>query len=188
VLQRDSEGIGDGAHVFVTSTAEVHENDVVLSELWGELAELGDRVGGLEGGDDAFCFTEELEASESFGVGDGVELGTLGDLEPGELGANARVVETGGDGVSFRDLTPFILEKKGPESVEDAGAALAKGGGVTGLKPLAGGFDADETDGVIEQRVEEAHGVGSTSDTGEANRGQPAFLLENLLASFATDD
>jgi hypothetical protein len=46
------------------------------------------------------------------------------------LGADAGVVEAGGDAVDFCGLAVVVLEDVGEAAVEDAGLALCEGGGV----------------------------------------------------------
>jgi hypothetical protein len=43
-LKRDTDGIRDGVHVFVTATAEVDEDDIVLGEFRSKFREVGDGV------------------------------------------------------------------------------------------------------------------------------------------------
>ena len=50
---------------------------------------------------------------ERLGVGDGAVLGALGDLEPRVLGADAGVVEAGGDRVRLDDLAVLVLQQVG---------------------------------------------------------------------------
>ncbi len=57
-----------------------------------------------------------------------------------------------------------------------------------GVDAVAGRFDADDLHGlVIEERVEQADGVGAATDAGNQRVGQAAFLLQDLLAYFVAD-
>jgi hypothetical protein len=51
------------------------------------------------------------------------------------------------------------------------------------IKAMPGGFHADHADiGIIEERVEQADGVGTAADRRDQQIGQAAFTLENLGA------
>ena len=50
-----------------------------------------------------------------------------------------------------------------------------------GFDAVSGGLDADDPDGVIvEERMEQAHGVGAAADAGDHRVRQPAFLLQSI--------
>src|SRR3546814_16960442 len=81
-------------------------------------------------------------------------------MQPGMFGADAGIVESGGDAVRLGDLTVLVLEQIGFVAVEDAGAAAGEAGGVAPVEPFARGLDADDLDPRIveegmEQRSEE---------------------------------
>src|SRR4051794_30869900 len=98
----------------------------------------------FEGGEDAFGFGEELEGVEGFGVGDTGVGDALVVLPVAVFGADAGVVEAGGDAVDVGGLAVVVLEDVGECAVEDAGLALGEGGGVLAEGgAAAAGFDAD---------------------------------------------
>ena len=77
-------------------------------------------------------------ASASSSVG-GHVLGAARVAQERVLGADARVVEAGGDRVSVRDLAVVVGEDRRAGAVEDVRAACAEAG-------RAGGLDADQSD------------------------------------------
>jgi hypothetical protein len=61
--------IGDGEDVLVAAAAQVHDHQVVLGQLGRELPDVGERVRGLECGNDAFELGAELEGVERLFIG-----------------------------------------------------------------------------------------------------------------------
>ncbi len=59
---------------------------------------------------------------------------------------------------------------------------------LAGLDTVTGGFDADDLHArLIEEGVEQAHGVGAAADAGDQRVGQAAFLGHHLVASLRAD-
>ena len=71
----------------------------VGTELATDLHGPGQRVRRLDGGDDALGAAEQLEGLHGLLVGGVAVLGTAAVPQVGVLGADARVVQTGRDGV-----------------------------------------------------------------------------------------
>ena len=68
-------------------------------------------------------------------------------------------------------------------------AARDRGRVQSGRQPMAGGLDAVDLDlWLIEERVEQSHGVRAAADAGDKRIGQAAFGLVHLLAGLAPDD
>src|SRR5437016_14324964 len=88
------------------------------------------------------------------------------------------------------DVAVLILEHERPGSLQHAGAAAGEPCGMTAADdPLASRFDADEPHvTVVEERVEDAHGVTAAADAGDNRVGKPAGELHDLRARFAADD
>ena len=53
--------LGDGEHVLVAAAAEIHHQQIVLGQRRRELGDMGQRMRGLERGDDALELAQELE-------------------------------------------------------------------------------------------------------------------------------
>ena len=66
-----------------------------------------------------------VEGLQGFGVGDPDVLGAGAILQPGMLGADARIVEAGGDRVGLDDLAVFVLQQVGAVAVQHAGRPAA---------------------------------------------------------------
>ena len=150
----------------------------------------GQRVRGFQRRDNAFGAAAVVEGVQRLLIGyrDVFDAALL--VQPGVFGANAGVVQTGGDRVGVGDLTVTVLQQVGAVAVQHAGrAALQAGGVLAGVDAVTGRFHADHLHlGVIEERVEQAHGVGATADTGDQAVGQTAFAFQHLLVRLAADD
>jgi hypothetical protein len=92
--------------------------------------------------------------------------------------------------VGRADLPVVVGEHDGALAVEDAGHAGAERRAVPrGVEALAGRLDADQPHvRILEERVEEAHGVRAAADAGDAQIRQPPFALEHLRARLHADD
>src|SRR5207249_2268695 len=60
---------GDFLAVFVASAGEVDDEDLVLAHFGGDLAGVGEGVGGFQGGEDSFESRDLLEGFDGFGIG-----------------------------------------------------------------------------------------------------------------------
>ena len=91
--------------------------------------------------------------------------------------SDARIVEPGGDGMAVQNLPVLCLQQVGPVAVQHAGLAAGQGRAVlAGFDPVAGGLDADDADVVvIQERMEQAHGVGTAADAGDQTVRAAAF-------------
>ena len=149
----------------------------------------GERVRAFEGGDDAFVRAQQLEGGDGFLVGDAFVAHALQIVQQGVFGADAGIVEAGGNGPGFVDLAFVALQQIGHRAVEFAGRAAAERGRVAGrVEAIAGGFGADHFAGVVEEGVEEAHGVAAAADAGDEQVGELAAFFHELRAGFVADD
>ena len=116
-------------------------------------------------------------------VGDGDVLGAADVVQVRVLRPDARVVQSGGDGVNRGDLAVVVLAEIGLHAVENPQPASADGGGcLEGIDAAAGGLAADEGYVfVINEMVEGSDGVGAAADTGDDRVGQASLLLKDLL-------
>ena len=92
--------------------------------------------------------------------------------------------------MAFEDLAVAVLQQIGAVAVQHARAAAVHRGGVAVLdvEAVAAGLDAVDRDvAVVEERMEQADGVGAAADAGDERVGQAAFGLEDLLARLAAD-
>ena len=107
--------------VLVSAAGEVDEDVLFPRALFGFAHGGGEGVGAFEGGDDAFVLAEGLEGVEGFPVGDAFVADALEIVEEGVFGADAGVVEAGGDGPGFVDLSFVGLQQVGEGAVEFPG-------------------------------------------------------------------
>lgn len=144
----------------------------------------------LECGDDTLELTHEAETNEGLGVGGGDVFGALAVLPGAELGADTRVVQTGGDGVRFGDLAMLVLENVGLDAVQNTLAAAGESGTVArSIDAIATSLNTEELDArIVGKGVEHADSVAATADAGDNGIGQLAPLLEHLRLGLVTDD
>src|SRR4051794_7029549 len=171
--------------VLVASAGEAQD---VITRLARILEQPRDRVGGLERRDDALEACQLSEGAQRLVVSDGRIQGPTAVPQMGVLGADARVVQTGGDRVRLEDLAVLISEHRRHRSVEDPEAPGAERGSVApGLEPLPPGLDPDELDRVVEERGEEADGVRPTAHARDDPLRQRVLDLERLRARLVAD-
>ena len=82
-----------------------------------------------------------------------------------------------------RDLAVLVLQDVRIGALQNARRAAPEAGRVLAQRrAAAAGLDADEPHlAVGEELIERADGVRPAADAGDDGRGQPAFLLEDLL-------
>ena len=105
-------------------------------------------------------------------------------------GPTAGIVETGRDRVAFEDLPVVVLQEIRAVAVQHAGTAAVHGGRVPvrHLEAVTARFHAEDLHAlVVEERVEQAHGVGAAADAGDERVGQAALGLHHLLAHLPAD-
>ena len=130
-----------------------------------------------------------MKGVEGFVVGHRGVLDAPDVVQPGVFRADARVVQAGGNRVGVDDLAIVVLQQEGTVAVEHTRYAAVEAGRVlAGLDAVAGRFNADDFDaGVIQERVEQAHGIGTAADARHQAVGQTAFLGLQLGTGFLAD-
>src|SRR5665213_4611451 len=105
------------------------------------------------------------------------------------LGTDGSIIEAGGDGMGKGDLAVRILQHVREGSLQHARKPALKAGRVLAKRSAAtAGVHADKADlAVGNEFVECADGVRSATYTGDDNRWQLAFLLQNLLLHLNAD-
>ncbi len=146
-------------------------------------------MGWLERGNDAFELAQELEGGERLVVGRRDVFDPALLLQPGVLGADAGIVEASRDRMRLGDLAFLVLQQIGAVAVQHAGAAAGQRRGMlAGLDALAARLDADDAHAlVVEEGMEQAHGVRAAADAGHQGVGQAPFHLHDLLAHLIAD-
>src|SRR5262245_19989630 len=114
----------DLGRVLIATAGEAHDEVLVFGHLPGELHGVEDRVRAFHGGEDAFALGQGVEAGESVavfaaGVGD-----AAGVFPVAVFGADAGIVETGGNGVNVARLAVFVLHDVAVAAVQNAGQAV----------------------------------------------------------------
>src|SRR5256886_8595162 len=103
-------GAPDDIQVFVATTREVDQDDVVSGKLRRECHRVGDRVGALQGWDDALQSRGLMKGVKRLLIRHADVLGPLRIMQEGVLRPNARIVKTRGDGVGREHLAVVILQ------------------------------------------------------------------------------
>ena len=186
----EAEVLGSRVHVLVAASGEVDQQQGVRAELAADLDGAGEGVGGLERGDDPLGAAEQLERLHGLLVGGVAVLGPAGVAQVGVLGADARVVQTGARWSGTPGLAVVVLHEVAEGAVQDPGRAGREPRRVAaGLDALSPGLDADEPHvGVVDEPVEDPHGVGPAPDAGDDGVGQPSGEVEHLGARLDPDD
>src|SRR6056297_1282444 len=143
----DTFQIGNGVDVLVTAAGHVHQHGLVGRHRGCQLQPVGHRVGAFQRRHDALLTGAQVEGLQRFVVGDADVLRTLHVLQPGMLGTNAGIVETGRYRVGMTDLAGFVVEQIGPAAVQYADLPRAQARGVVQSgQAAAGGLDAVHCD------------------------------------------
>ena len=139
---------------------------------------------------DALGACEQSCRFERFCIRGGQVLGATRVVKRGVLGADRRIVQTGGDRVRGRDLPGRILKHIHQVPCRTPGEPAAKTGCVLAQRlAAASGFDPDEFNFfVFDEIVEDSYRVRSSADAGDDSLRKFAFGFENLRAGFASDD
>src|SRR5262245_35875554 len=179
--------VGHLVHVLVAPAGE--GQDVEAVAIFMDLGEEpGDRVRGLERGDDALETGQFAEGAESFRVGDRDVCGATGIPQVRVLRSDPGIVQAGRDRVRFEDLALIVFEHCGEGAVQHTLSSGDQRGAVpTGLEALPAGLDSDQLDRVIEEGVEAADRVGAAANAGDHPLGQRALGLERLGAGLRAD-
>ena len=150
---------------------------------------MGQRMGGLQRGDDPLQLRAELEGVQRLLVRRVHIFHAAELMQPGMLGADAGVIQARADGVAFQDLAELILQQIGAVAMQHARAAPGEARRVLRrVHAMAAGFHAEHPHrGVIQEGVEQPHGVGATADGGHQHIRQAALGLLHLRAGFLAD-
>ncbi len=182
--------VHDGLHVFVTAPGQAHDHQVVVAQVGCPLHGFGQCVSGFQCRDDAFEQAALMEGIQRFVIGDADVLDAFHFVQEGVLRADTRVVQASRDRMRVSDLPVAILEQVGTVAVQHARyAAIEAGRVLVGIHAVTARFNADDFyAGVIEERMEQAHGVGAAAHAGDQAVRQTTFLLLHLLFGFLADD
>src|SRR6478736_7875929 len=100
------------------------------------------------------------------------------------------VVETSRHRMRRLDVAVVVLQHEGARALEHTRCAAGEPRRMApGLDGLATGLDANQPHIlVIDERIEDADGVATATDTGNHSVRKPAGLVEDLLARLAAND
>src|SRR5580765_1928504 len=88
------------------------------------------------------------------------------------------------------DVPVLILQHVAPRSLEHTAASSCESRRVLpGLNAMTAGLDADQAHrAIVNERIEDAHGVAPAADARDDGVGEPAEGIETLAAGFLADD
>ena len=163
---------------------------MVLRLLRRQFHDLGQRMGGLKRGNDALQLAAELECVERFPVGGRDVFHAAGFLQPRMFRPDAGIIEARRNRMAFADLAVFVLQQIGAVAMQHAGLAARQRGAMAigHVDAMAGGFNAvDFHRRIVEERMEQADGVGAAADARDQRIGQAPFSGLHLRAHFIAD-
>ena len=146
-------------------------------------------VGGFEGGEDAFEATAETEGVQGFVVADADVIDAAGVFPEAVFGADAGIIESGGNGMNVGGLAVVVGEDVAEATVEYAGLAGRERSGVFARRgAAAAGLDADEANGFVgEKGMKDPGGVAAAADAGDDDVGKTTEFFEALGPGFLAD-
>jgi hypothetical protein len=100
-------------NILIPAPGEIHHDDLILFHGRRQLCGVGQGVTGFQRRDDAFDTGQGMKAGQRLVVGDGDLLGATAVLQPGVLGTDSGIVETGGYGMGLDDLTIVVFHEIG---------------------------------------------------------------------------
>src|SRR5216684_425269 len=145
---------------------------------------------GLERRNDALAAAQIVERGDGFRVVDGYVLSPAGVLEPGVLGAYARVIQPRRDRMRLADLAVFVLKQVGAVSVQHARPARAQRRRMLAARyAQSTRLHADELDLTVGNiGKEDPHCIRPPADAGDHRVRLAAAELRHLGQALATDD
>ena len=178
-----------GFHILVAPARNGQHHHILRFEFL--LSEDGQRVRRFQRRDDPFEGGQFESGFQGFVVRDGPYFGPAGLGEVGVDGADARIVQPGGDRIGFGDLSVRSLYDERAGAVDDSFAAeVDRGGRMAGVDTQPGGFGGDQLHaGVVQVVVEGARGIAASAYAGDQIVGPVAALfgLKLFFDLFADD-
>jgi hypothetical protein len=109
---------------------------------------MGQRVAGLQRGDDALGLAGQLERLQRLGIGDRDILRAPDIVQPRMFRPDARIIEARRDRMPFEDLAILVLQQVGAVAMQHAGPTAGQAGAMLHLfvHALATGLDPDDRD------------------------------------------
>src|SRR3990170_3933975 len=180
----------NGIEILIAAAGEIDHHQVILRLLRREVEHAGERVRRLQRRDDAFELAAKLERSHRLVVGGREEFHPAHVVEPSMLWPDAGIIEPGGDRMRFLDLAVVVHQQIGAIAVQHPGPAAGNRGRVLAtVETEAGRFHAVDFDpALVEERMEQAHGIGAAANAGDQRIRQPVFGPLHLLARLTADD
>ena len=181
-------------HVLVPAAREVEDDDgrvdALGPQLSNELGERGHGVRGLQRRNDALGLRQHRQRLQGTAIVHTSIARTPGGVEHGVLGADARVVEAGGDGVCLLKLPVLRLQHQAAHAVIHADPARRDRGGVpVGVHAVPGRLDTHEAHALVRDEArEDAHGVAPAADARHHRVWESPLDVKDLRAALVADD
>src|SRR4051812_3027569 len=188
-LRRAAKGLLHRVDILVSTTRQVHQHVRGWPKFPSDSLGVSDGVRRFERRENAFELRKRPERGKRLLVGDIRVLGAADRAQPGMFRTYGGVVQACRNRMRELDIAVRVLQHEGPGALEHAGAATRETGGVpAGRDLLPPGFDTNQAHvTILDERIEDAHGVAAPANARDNRVGQAAGQLDDLAASLPAD-
>merc|ERR1712176_898200 len=184
------DSVSDLLYILIAPTTERNHNILLGLHGLGDMESAPQRVGSFQRRNDSLELSAELKSTQSFLVRRSDVLCTTRVLEERMLRTHTGVVETSTDRVRLGNLTKLVLQQVGAHTVQHTRRTATKRSRMTlRINTISTSLDTNQTNVLIlNERMENADGVGSTTNARDDSVGKLALLLVQLLLHLLADD
>ena len=145
-------------------------------------------MGRLQCRNDAFKLAAQLERRKGFLVGGRDIFHSAHVMQPGVFRPDARIIQPCRNRMAFSNLAIIIHQQISPIAMQYSRLATRDRSGMLLFQTVSCRLNANDLDvPVIEEGMEQAHGIGATANCRNQRVRQTAFALQHLLPGFASD-
>src|ERR1700738_1243784 len=186
---KQSEPFRRGCDILVAAPRQVYHDDPSPADLGGQRQGARHRMRRLDRRNDALGAAQQLERVHCLGVRDRSVLGATEVLQQSVLGADARIVQSCGNGMAFDGLPVLTLQQVGERSLEGAGRATCERRGVpAGFDTITRRLETHQANArIIDESVEDPDRICPSAHAGSHGVRQSTCLRHDLRARLQTD-
>ena len=175
--------------VFVAAATAVEHHFSAVRECGAKGLQPGERMGRFQGRNDSLELTDKLQGGERFRVGHSTVFRTTNLPQVAVFRAHTGIVEASTDRMRLLNLAVLVLEEETHRTVQHTSTPFRHGRGMAPrLDPIACSFNPDQAHiRTGHKLMEQAHGVGTTPNTGQQDIRQAPEGFTALLARFFAD-